>query len=86
MKAKELLNICCRNGVNLEGFQVEDFESPLEDCARLFGDFNACVLPTPGSYLIEWCDANKPSKIGDADALLVLDDNPVSVVLLFRID
>lgn len=86
MKAKELLDICCTNGVNLEDFQVVDIESPLEDCARLFGDFNACVLPIPGSYLVEWCNIDKSSKIGDGDALLVMDSNPGSVVLLFRID
>lgn len=86
MKAKELLDICCTNGVNLEDFQVVDIESPLEDCTRLFGDFNACVLPIPGSYLVEWCVIDKSSKIGDADALLIMDSNHGSVVLLFRID
>lgn len=86
MKAKELLVTCCLNGVNLEDFQVVSIESPLEDCARLFGDFNACVLPSPGSYFVEWCDFDKSSRIGNADALLVLDASQGQSILLFRID
>lgn len=86
MKAKDLLNICCTNAVNLEAFQVVDIKSPLEDCSRLFGDFNACVLPIPGSYLVEWCDFDKSSRIGNADALLVLDASQGQSILLFRID
>lgn len=87
MKAKELLDICCTNGVNLEDFQVVNIESPLEDCTRLFGDFNACVLPSPGSYLVEWCSFNKPSQIGPAEAMLVLEgDDMIRIILLFRID
>lgn len=91
MKAKELLAICCRNGVNLEDFQVVDIESPLEDCARLFREYKACVLPSPGSYLVEWCDFNRSSQIGNPDALFVLDASPAATIhlfqiLLFRID
>lgn len=86
MKAKELLDICCYNGVNLEDFQIVKIESPQEDCTRLFGGFNACVLPSPGSYLVEWCNFDKLSRIGNADALLVLDSTPAESILLFRID
>lgn len=74
MKTYELIKKLIENDVKMDSFQVVAIDCPLSDCARLFGDFNSCILPSTGIYLAEWVDADKQSQIGSPDALLVLDD------------
>lgn len=87
MKASTLISILCTNGISMENTQIVTVENPLEDCCRLFGDFNSCILPSPGTYLVEWVEADGMPKIGNPDALLVLDDVLTrGLVLMYRID
>lgn len=87
MKAKDLINNLCQNGVNMENLQVVEIVEPLDDCARLFGDFNCCILPTTGYYLAEWVNIDENSQIGQPDAILILDNaSNDGLVQLFKID
>lgn len=87
MKAKDLIDTLCRQGVNMESYQVVEIVEPLDDCARLFGDFNCCILPTTGYYLAEWVNIDENSELGQPDAILILENaSKEGLVQLFRID
>lgn len=87
MNAKNLIEQLCRNSVNMEDLQVVQIVEPLDDCASIFGEFNCCILPSPGYYLAEWVVVDENSRIGQPDAILVLEEpSKNGIVQLFKID
>lgn len=87
MKAKDLIEKLTQQVINSAHFQVVEIVEPLDDCARLFGDFNCCILPTTGYYLAEWVNIDENSQIGQPDAILILEyASSKGIVQLFKID
>ena len=87
MKAFDILKDLETRSVSMENYQIHNIEEPLSDCCRLFGDFNACVLASPGCYLCECISIDETPSIPSTDALLILENpNLAGVVVMCRID